>query len=66
MTLSWLAGLPALGTVALTPWFCAPDKHRDALEAAYPSVPMKLRHRPAGSLPLRAEVAASNGYARFD
>jgi len=36
MTLSWLAGLPALGTVALALWFYAPDKPRDALAAAYP------------------------------
>ena len=32
----WLAGPPALGTVALALWFYAPDKRRDALEAAYP------------------------------
>jgi len=31
-----------------------------------PSVPMMMRHRPAGSLPLRAEVTTSDGYARFD
>jgi hypothetical protein len=31
-----------------------------------PSVPMMMRHRPAGSLPLRAEIAASDGYARFE
>jgi hypothetical protein len=31
-----------------------------------PSVPMMLRQRPAGSLPLRAEVTASNGYAPFE
>ena len=36
MTFSWLAGLPALGTVALAILFYAPDKRRDALEAAYP------------------------------
>jgi DEAD/DEAH box helicase domain-containing protein len=31
-----------------------------------PSVPMMMRHRPAGSLPLRAEVTASDGYAYFE
>ena len=31
-----------------------------------PSVPMIVRQRPAGSLPLRAKVTASDGYARFD
>ncbi len=30
-----------------------------------PSVPMMLRQRPAGSLPLRAEVVAPDGYACF-
>ena len=30
-----------------------------------PSVPMMLRQRPAGSLPLRAEVSASDGYAPY-
>jgi len=30
-----------------------------------PSVPTMMRHRPAGSLPLRAEVTTSDGYARF-
>ncbi len=34
--------------------------------SAGPSVPMMMRHRPAGSLPLRAEVTTSDGYARFD
>ena len=33
---------------------------------AGPSVPMMMRHRPAGSLPLRAEVTASDGYAHFE
>jgi hypothetical protein len=28
-----------------------------------PSVPMMMRQAPAGSLPLRAEVTTSNGYA---
>ena len=32
---------------------------------AGPSVPMMLRQRPAGSLPLRAEVSASDGYAPY-
>ena len=31
-----------------------------------PSVPMMMRHRPAGSLPLRAEVTASDGYEHFE
>ena len=31
-----------------------------------PSVPMMMRHRPAGSLPLRAEVRRSDGYAHFE
>ena len=31
----------------------------------HPSVPTMMRHRPAGSLPLRAEVTTSDGYARF-
>jgi hypothetical protein len=31
-----------------------------------PSVPMMMRHRAAGSLPLRAEVTASDGYAHFE
>ena len=31
-----------------------------------PSVPMMMRHRPAGSLPLRAEVTASDGYEYFE
>jgi trehalose/maltose hydrolase-like predicted phosphorylase len=35
-------------------------------DRAVPSVPMMLRQRPAGSLPLRAEVTASNGYAPFE
>jgi DNA topoisomerase-3 len=30
-----------------------------------PSVPTMMRHIPAGSLPLRAEVTTSDGYARF-
>jgi hypothetical protein len=34
-------------------------------EVMDPSVPMMMRQRPAGSLPLRAEVIASDGYARF-
>ena len=33
---------------------------------AIPSVPMMMRQAPAGSLPLRAEVTTSNGYARFE
>ena len=31
-----------------------------------PSVPMTVRHRPIGSLPLRAEVTASDGYALIE
>lgn len=31
-----------------------------------PSVPMTMRHRPIGSSPLRAEVTASDGYARIE
>jgi hypothetical protein len=30
-----------------------------------PSVPMMLRQSPAGSLPLRAEVETSHGYAPY-
>jgi hypothetical protein len=36
------------------------------LDDTKPSVPMTMRQRPAVSLPLRAEVAASDGYARFE
>ena len=36
-----------------------------AIRVVHPSVPTTMRQRPAGSLPLRAEVTASNGYARF-
>jgi len=35
-------------------------------ESRPPSVTMMMRQRPAGSLPLRAKVTASDGYARFD
>ena len=31
----------------------------------HPSVPMMLRQSPAGSLPLRAEVETSHGYASY-
>jgi GGDEF domain-containing protein len=50
------------------------EKIREAVEAhrfqgvgsvTVPSVPTMMRQRPAGSLPLRAEVTASDGYARF-
>jgi site-specific recombinase XerD len=34
-------------------------------KAALPSVPMMLRQSPAGSLPLRAEVETSHGYAPY-
>ena len=37
-----------------------------AAKMGAPSVPMMMRQRPAGSLRLRAKVAASDGYARFD
>jgi hypothetical protein len=36
----------------------------DAMMAP-PSVPMMLRQSPAGSLPLRAEVETSHGYAPY-
>jgi len=35
------------------------------LNYVLPSVPTMLRQRAGGSLPLRAEVTASDGYARF-
>ena len=38
---------------------------RPVMTLAYPSVPMMMRQRPAGSLPLRAEVSASDGYAPY-
>ena len=37
-----------------------------AVRGGLPSVPMMMRQAPAGSLPLRAEVTTSNGYARFE
>jgi site-specific recombinase XerD len=43
-----------------------PDRRTPLGDRDHPSVPMMMRQRPAGSLPLRAKVAASNGYARFD
>jgi len=33
--------------------------------SACPSVPMMLRQSPTGSLPLRAEVETSHGYASY-
>ena len=41
-------------------------RKRSRTPLAPPSVPMEMRHRPAGSLALRAEVTSSDGYARFD
>ena len=38
---------------------------RDARLAGKPSVPTMLRQSPAGSLPLRAEVETSHGYAPY-
>jgi hypothetical protein len=40
-------------------------KADDGLIVTLPSVPMMLRQSPAGSLPLRAEVETSHGYASY-
>jgi hypothetical protein len=36
-----------------------------AIERVVPSVPTMLRQSPTGSLPLRAEVETSHGYAPY-
>jgi hypothetical protein len=48
------------------PRFVAFMEEHQALHITTPSVPMMMRQAPAGSLPLRAEVTTSNGYARFE